>query len=516
MLHALLSFHQETALTLPESDPQAGAKTESAGAGIVVFPSNKELSIRAHGMAPATLRRHLACLVDAGLIIRRDSPNGKRFARRGQGGEIEDAFGFDLTPLVARAGEIENLAEEVRAENRAMALLREKITLARRDIVKMIATGMEEGVPGDWEGFHLRYAALSGRYARNLSRADLEALASELAALAAEIQKLLENHVKPQNMSGNESQTERHIQNQTTNSSDLEPSLREGRGEPSGPTTEAGARIEPEPEIWQTEPELDQTPSAPRTYPLGMVLEACPDIVDYAKGGRFPPGAISRRPRRRCVRRSASRRTPGRRRWRSWANTTPSIVIAAILQRGEEIKSAGGYLRVLTAKAQGRGVLARARADGAVARQGGKGGARTQEGGVMLPLTIRRIGELRSHSFGAEHAELSGAVEQALDRGRAPAGSAARRALIHGLELRADLRQGQIGIGASDAGDEGQEPFAAGLRVAGRSRLGSARPSATKRLTARLSRSTLQWGRAAPFGWLSRLALSTRTTSSQR
>ncbi len=122
-------------------------------------------------MAPATLRRHLACLVEAGLIIRRDSPNGKRFARQGQGGEIENAFGFDLTPLVARAGEIENLAEEVRAENRAIALLRERITLARRDIVKMIATGMEEGVPGDWEGLHRRYVALAGRYARNLSRA---------------------------------------------------------------------------------------------------------------------------------------------------------------------------------------------------------------------------------------------------------------------------------------------------------------------------------------------------------
>ena len=177
VLHALLSFHQETALTLPAGDAKS-AEADSSGPGIVVFPSNKELSIRAHGMAPATLRRHLACLVDAGLIIRRDSPNGKRFARRGQGGAIEDAFGFDLSPLVARAEEIENLAEEVRAENRAMALLREKITLTRRDIAKMIATGIEEGVPGDWEGFHLRYATLSGRYARNLLRADLEALAS--------------------------------------------------------------------------------------------------------------------------------------------------------------------------------------------------------------------------------------------------------------------------------------------------------------------------------------------------
>ena len=173
VLHALLSFHQETALTLPAAI-KAG-EADSAGSGIVVFPSNKELSIRAHGMAPATLRRHLACLVDVGLIIRRDSPNGKRFARRGQGGAIEDAFGFDLTPLVARSEEIENLAEEVRAENRAMALLREKITLTRRDIAKMIATGIEEGVPGDWEGFHLRYATLSGRYARNLLQSDLGA-----------------------------------------------------------------------------------------------------------------------------------------------------------------------------------------------------------------------------------------------------------------------------------------------------------------------------------------------------
>jgi len=109
VLHALLSFHQETALML-DRDPNP-SETE-AGPGIIVFPSNKELSIRAHGMAPATLRRHLAVLVEAGLIIRRDSPNGKRFALRGQGGEIADAFGFDLTPLVARATEIENLAEE--------------------------------------------------------------------------------------------------------------------------------------------------------------------------------------------------------------------------------------------------------------------------------------------------------------------------------------------------------------------------------------------------------------------
>ncbi len=155
VLYALLSFHQETALALSASDD---------GAGLVVFPSNKELSLRAHGMAPATLRRHLAALVEAGLIIRRDSPNGKRFARRGPGGKIDSAFGFDLSPLVARAAEIENLAEEARAEHEALALLREKITLARRDIVKMIEAGLAEGVPADWAAFQSRYQTLAARY----------------------------------------------------------------------------------------------------------------------------------------------------------------------------------------------------------------------------------------------------------------------------------------------------------------------------------------------------------------
>ena len=351
VLHALLSFHQETALTLPAGE-KAG-EADSSGPGIVVFPSNKELSIRAHGMAPATLRRHLACLVDAGLIIRRDSPNGKRFARRGQGGAIEDAFGFDLTPLVARAEEIENLAEEVRAENRAMALLRERITLTRRDIAKMIATGLEEGLPGDWEGFHLRYATLSGRYARNLLHSDLEALASELTALAVEIRKLLEDHIKPQNMSGNESQSERHIQNQTTNIFALEPSLREGRAEPFDlDEQQSGVPSAPELEILGAgPPKPEQKPGTLRTYPLGMVLEACPDIVDFASGGISSWRDLATTA---AVVRKAIGVSPD-----AWAQALAvlgehdtSIVIAAILQRGDEIKSAGGYLRVLTAKAR--------------------------------------------------------------------------------------------------------------------------------------------------------------------
>ena len=101
VLNALLTFHPETTLT---------------GEALTVFPSNEQLSLRAHGMPASTLRRHLAVLVDAGLIIRRDSPNGKRYVRRGRGGETLHAFGFDLSPLVARADEFERLAAEIDAE----------------------------------------------------------------------------------------------------------------------------------------------------------------------------------------------------------------------------------------------------------------------------------------------------------------------------------------------------------------------------------------------------------------
>ena len=116
VLNALLTFHPETVLT---------------GNDLIVFPSNEQIALRAHGMPSSTMRRHLALLVDAGLIIRRDSPNGKRYARKGRGGAVSQAFGFDLSPLVARAAEIEGLAEDGHGRG-ASASLRARADHARQ------------------------------------------------------------------------------------------------------------------------------------------------------------------------------------------------------------------------------------------------------------------------------------------------------------------------------------------------------------------------------------------------
>jgi replication initiation protein RepC len=316
VLHALLTFHPETALT---------------GEGLAVFPSNDQLSLRAHGMAPTTLRRQLTALVDAGLIVRRDSPNGKRYARKGRGGEVEMAVGFDLSPLVVRAEEFEAWAEEVRADERALRLVRERITLCRRDIAKMIATGVDEAVPtqlegqgaADWTDVRRRYRAVVDRIPRRADREILEPIAEELSRLADEVLMLLENHVKVQNLNANESQNGGHIQNSNPNPPiELEPRKQE-----------CGAATP------QPAPQPRRLSDAP--YPLGMVLDACPDIADYAKGGSI--GNWRDFLATAAVVRSTLGVSPSA--WEEAQATMgeipAAIVLAAILQRGSAIKSAG-------------------------------------------------------------------------------------------------------------------------------------------------------------------------------
>ena len=178
VLNALLSFLPDNELSVEN--------------GLVVFPSNVQLSMRAHGMANATLRRHLAALLECGLITRKDSPNGKRYSRKGRGGEITDAFGFSLAPLLARAKELQQAAESVRAASRALKLVRERITLHRRDIGKLIEVAVEEDIPGDWGTIWKRFRAIVEAIPRQAVLATLEPVLSDLAVLHDEVVILLE------------------------------------------------------------------------------------------------------------------------------------------------------------------------------------------------------------------------------------------------------------------------------------------------------------------------------------
>lgn len=87
------------------------------------------------------------------------------------------------------------------------------------------------------------------------------------------------------------------------------------------------------------------------TFPLGMVLDACPDLIDYSRGGianwrDFLATAAVVRPML-GISPSAWNEATG-----IMGEVQASIVVAAILQRGEAISSAGGYLRGLTRRAE--------------------------------------------------------------------------------------------------------------------------------------------------------------------
>jgi replication initiation protein RepC len=397
VLNALLSFHPETALSLP-ARPQAaaaGAQSEAASGAmivpeaadgapcdLVVFPSNRALGARAHGMPEKTLRRHLAALVEAGLILRRDSPNGKRYARRapeaGDSAAPAQAFGFDLTPLVVRAVDFEAMAEARLRSERAVQILRERITLLRRDVAKLIGCGVDADCPGPWEDWSAELMAMMTPTRRLRQRDLLEAMASALAALRDAIVTHLADHTEASNLTGNDSESDRHQSNSKTDDPhDLEPSSKEeGNAAMDASVDRDGAapRTVAAPE--DPEARLEAKADA---IPLGLVMEACPDLHDYAPSGRVR--SWSDLIAAAALVRPMLGVSPDA--WReareALGETAAHVAIAAILQRSVHsseartvptdeqgagspssvvvngspaIRSAGGYLRALSDKAR--------------------------------------------------------------------------------------------------------------------------------------------------------------------
>ncbi|MCV6545862.1 MAG: plasmid replication protein RepC [Cohaesibacter sp.] len=351
VLSALLSFHKESDLDAQDN--------------LIVFPSNKKLSERAHGMAEPTLRRHLAALVKAGMIVRQDSPNGKRYARSGQDGSLLKAFGFDLRLLLARAEELAQAAQSVRQEKQVIKDLRQEITLTRRVIAKCLDYALEQGGKGKWMRLIEDFVPLNKPLPRRVESRDLKELHRLLLNFSEDVHNALEIFIKAQNMSGNDQQNERHKQDsklktitdseigfpkkdheenfqilsvperKSCSDADYETSLQDQilwvRGE-----TEATSDTMLKHDIAQ---ELD----------LSAVLMACPDIaycnrngisswadlIEAAEAGRGLMGI------------SPSAWEDAK---RTFGILSASVTLAALLQRSEDIRSPGGYLRALVAR----------------------------------------------------------------------------------------------------------------------------------------------------------------------
>ena len=322
VLDALLSFY-------PDNELRQDAQ-------LIVFPSNVQLTLRAHGIAGATLRRHLALLVEAGLIVRKDSANGKRYTRKDRAGEIESAFGFDISPLLLRAEELAGIAQQVAADRLAFRRAKESLTICRRDVRKLITAAIEERASGDWAKIEEIYIGLVGRIPRTPTIEAIRSILDEMKLLQGEIVNLLEIRQETRNTSSNDAHNERHIQNSKSESIyELEPSSEKEQG------ATAAKDGEPRSEVM-------------RMFPLGLVLKACPEIASYGPGGAIDnwrdlmSAAV--------VVRSMLGVSPSAYQdaCEVMGPENAAATMACILERSGHINSAGAYLRDLTIKA-GRG-----------------------------------------------------------------------------------------------------------------------------------------------------------------
>jgi replication initiation protein RepC len=320
VLNALLSFYPEQEL--------------SEDSNLVVFPSNAQLAIRANGIAGTTLRENLALLVQAGLIQRNDSPNGKRYARKGNDGGIETAYGFSLAPLLARAEELAIMAHQVAEESRRLRVIKERITIKRRDIRKLITAAMEEGAAGNWQAVESALVTTIARIKTAKTTLALEACLDELTLLSDEAINMLEIQLIPQKSDANGNENRQHIQNSNTESlNELEPSSGNEQGErPAAKPRPAAQPI--------------------KAFPLGMVLRACPQIADYAPGGSIShwrelmTAAV--------VVRSMLGVSPSAYQdaCEAMGPENAAVAMACVLERAGHINSPGGYLRDLTRRSE--------------------------------------------------------------------------------------------------------------------------------------------------------------------
>jgi replication initiation protein RepC len=155
----------------------------------------------------------------------------------------------------------------------------------------------------------------------------------EMRLLQAEVLNRLVVREDSENLGTNGAQIERHIQNSKPESlNELEP-----RSE-----KEQGATVEPE---------RRQLKEPIKAFPLAMVLKACPQINDYARGGQISQwrelmsAAV--------VVRSTLGVSPSAYQdaCEVMGPENAATVVACMLERAGQINSAGGYLRDLTRKA---------------------------------------------------------------------------------------------------------------------------------------------------------------------
>ncbi len=309
VLQVLLSFYPAVTLDQPQK--------------MVVFPSNQSICERLNGMPCSTMRRHLGNLVEAGVILRRDSPNGKRYQRKFGG--VAQAFGFDLSPLPRLFPRILAAADRIRAEAAEIASLRLSISLMRRDLRGLVELMQMDGQDAP-QGLLEDDLELAKILRRKLDLPALQRIAARLEEVLSRLRGTLVEAVQIPAETVETSTTgvenEQHYQSQKKEINESESCI-ENR---------------------------DTERTEPQAVPLPMVIGACPEILNYAldpvrNWTDFMRLAEQVRPMLGIC-------------GSAWEHAKSAMgaqnaatTLAAILQRLNDIRSPGSYLRSLAKKA---------------------------------------------------------------------------------------------------------------------------------------------------------------------
>ena len=310
VLQALLSFHKTTLLDVAND--------------LVVFPSNKSICERLNGMPSSTMRRHIAHLVDTGIISRRDSPNGKRYVRRY--GPERVAYGFDLAPFVRRYDEFAKAASAIRTAQLKHKHLRETVSLMRRDLASLVTFGQldQPNLPV-WDRLSDLVVLTSRNLRRRLTDGELSALQSSLADAICETNRQLGTGETPE-LSISDNRIEHHHQNSK------EESYKE-ENETSSQTSK--------PEVALSNMQV----------PLKLVVTACKEIQVYSsKPITDWQSLISASEDIRPM--MGIRESTWHDAIKYMGRNAASSVVAAMLEKFDGIRSPDAYLKHLKRKAQ--------------------------------------------------------------------------------------------------------------------------------------------------------------------
>jgi len=319
--------------------------TLSSQLEMIVFPSNRAICDRLNGMADSTMRRHLANLISSGVILRRDSPNGKRYSRNDRLSRV--TFGFDLSPLANRSDEIITAATEARRQTEETKRLRETISLMRRDLIALTArASTSQPQLLLWSEIESLITDIGHTWRRKLSFEQLLALKQQLSLSLEKVERTLAV-VRTDDLDTSAVQNEQHYHN--TNKKCLESEScqtnenHETLGHQASPVTRSCSERTPT----SGSPE----PKGASELPLHVVTKNCPTVQSFSEHTiqtwQHLYNAASSLRAFMGINQSTWEEAQ-----RCMGQLQASVVIAAMLERFSKIRSPGAYLRTLSAKAK--------------------------------------------------------------------------------------------------------------------------------------------------------------------